>query len=177
MADSQTPPTPEAGDAGGQAPTAFADFDEFLAAQPDEVKVLYTAKTAGLTGALDKEREKAKTASAQLRELAKTADPDTADKLRKAADEKDSEIKALKTQLEFQTKAGALGCIAIDEAWAVSTATGMSAEQLKANPRYAAAFFAVPAGPPRTNAGNGAGQQAGGTTNMDSLIRSALGRG
>lgn len=173
-------PSPDSGDGtpGGQAPPAFADFDEFLAAQTDEVRALYAAKTAGLTTALDKEREKAKTASAQLREMAKTADPATADMLRKAADEKDAEIKALKTQLEFHAEASRLGCRALDKAWAYAQATGMSAKEMKADPDFAA-WFAAPPSPPgaKGNAGNGVGSQPGGPLTMDQLIRAPFGRG
>lgn len=178
MADPITPTTnSEAAAPGSETPPAYADFDTFLAAQPDEVKALYTAKTAGLSSALDKERDKAKTASAQLRELAKTADPETADKLRKAADEKDAENKALKTQLEFQTAAAASRCEMIEDAWKVNQALGLSIKQMQDHPVYKH-FFAQPAGPPRTNAGNGVGPQpaAEGNQTINDRIRQATGR-
>lgn len=173
MADSPIPPANEPAPPDGE--TSFGTWAEYAEAHP-EAQPLHDAETAALKGALDKEREKAKTASAQLRELAKTADPDTAERLRKAADEKDAENKSLKTQLEFTSAAAGLGCRVIDKAWAYAQATGQTAEQMKADPDLAS-WFTQPVASPRTNAGNGTGQAGVGAVDMDSLMRARLGRG
>ena len=158
---------------GGGTPPA-ASFAEFMAAQPPEVQALYQAETAGLTSALDKERDKAKSASAQLRELAKTADPETAKRLQAAADEKDAENKALKTQLEFTTAAVKLGCRAPEKAWAVAQATGLTAEQMKADADWAFLFTASK--PPDARAGNGTSGSGSAPITMNDLIRGKAGR-
>jgi hypothetical protein len=173
-------PTPEAsGDerqtAAGETPTTWS---EFVKAHP-EAQALHDAETAGLQSALQSERDKAKTSEKALREMAKNAtDPATADALRKQADEMKAERDAATAQLEFVTAAVKLGCRAPDKAWAVSQATGMSAEQLKADPDYSLAFFDRPKTPDaRPGVGaNGGGAHVAPAARINQAIRQAAGR-
>ena len=162
-----------AGDAGGK-PQTFADFQSFIATQPPEIAALFEQEVSGLKGAYKATQDKAKEAAAQLRELAKSADPDTAKRLQAAADEKDAENKILKTQLDFTTTAVKLGCRAPDKAWAVAQATGLSATEMKADEDWA--FLFGVAKPASANGGNGTGGTAPSANSMNDLIRGAAGR-
>ncbi len=179
MPDEPTTPDPNQPEGGtppaGSTEPTYQSFEDYLKAQPEAIQTLYQShfdqSTSGLKSALDKERDKAKTASAQLRDMAKTADEATAAKLNQLAEQKDAELKALQSQLDFTTAAVSLGCKAPDKAWAVAQATGLSAEQIKADPDFASLFTAVatPAAP-KANAGSGT-QTAPGGTSMDDFIR------
>ena len=168
----QDPPTAGAGSGGeGGTPPTFADFKTFLATQPAEIADLYDQEVAGLKGAYKATQDKLKQSSAQLRELAKTADPATAEALRKAAEEKDAENEALRNELNFKTAAvnhGLKGSV-LDTAWALAGATGMTAEQMKANPDLAH-WFQTP-GAPRVSAGTGNNDKPGTKEDFNSIIR------
>jgi len=187
MADDKTkdpavPGTPsDSGEAGvdgtpsdsGEGTPTYATWADYAKDHP-EADALHQADKAAVAGALEKEREKAKTASAQLRELAKTADPETAERLRKAAAEKDAENESLRKQLDFQTAAVGLGCRVVDKAWQFAKATGMTAEQMKADPDLAH-WFSSPA--PRVNAGAGTGDKPASKDDFNSILRRHLGVG
>jgi len=192
MPDSQDPQVPAAqgnpsdsgattdpSDSGQQdgAPKTYATWAEFAAEHP-EAAALHEADKASLKKALDSERDKAKEASAKLRELAKTADPTTAEALRKAAEEKDAELELLKRQLDFQSAAIALGCRTVDKAWAMAQATGMTVEQMKNDPDLAHWFTAPQTpGAPRVSAGAGSSGQPAPKEDFNSLLRRAVGAG
>lgn len=161
------------GASGGETPTTWA---EFVAAHP-EAQALYDAETASLKGALEKEREKAKAAEKSLRELAKTADPELADRLRKQADEMKAEAEAAKAELNFISEAVRIGCRAPDKAWVVARASGMTLEQMKADPDYGLAFFTRPAADAKGGAGaRGTGRPLSENERINQGIRAAAGR-
>lgn len=161
------------GASGGETPTTWA---EFVAAHP-EAEALYEAETASLKGALAKEREKAKAAEKSLRELAKTADPELADRLRKQADEMKAEAEAAKAELDFVNEAVRIGCRAPDKAWVVARASGMTLEQMKADPDYGLAFFTRPAADAKGGAGaRGTGRPLSENERINQGIRAAAGR-
>jgi hypothetical protein len=194
MPDSTTPQDPGApgtqgdpantqtgtpGDPAKGGEKTYATWVEYVADHP-EAAPLHEAEKSKLHKALQDEREKNKQQSTQLRELAKTADPATADALRAEADKKDAENDALRKQLDFQSAAVALGCRAVDKAWAMAQVTNMTAEQMKNDPDLAHWFAppAGPTGPPRVSAGAGAGQTAGVKDDFNTrLRRAALGGG
>lgn len=153
--------------------TPPATWSDFIKAHP-EAQPLHEAETASLRSALDKERDKAKTAEKSYRVLAKTADPETAEKLRKLADETKAEAEQLKAQLDFTSTAVRLGCRAVDKAWTIATATGMTAEEMKTDPDWSALF----AEPKPANANAGAGTDRKSTPfkqRMNDALRQAAG--
>lgn len=161
---------------GSETPPAPATWDEYVAAHPDAAP-LYDAATASLKSALDKEREARGTAEKRLRELAKTASPEVAAELRKQADEMKAEAEATKAQLDFVTAAVRLGCKAPDKAWVFAHATGMTAEQMKADPDLAYLFKDVKAADAKAGAGTGsAPKPQSDNERINAGIRAALGR-
>lgn len=166
--------------AGGETPPAeskFATFDEFLEAQPEEVRSLYEKKTSGLSSALTKEREAVKAANAQLRELAKTADPETRKALEKTAAENEARSKSLEKELEFTRKAVKAGVVDVDLAWAA--AKNSETYDLEAL-RKAHPLLFGPVKTPDARAGSGTnGRSAGKAAPADTMtraIRQAAGR-
>lgn len=168
--------------AGGETPpdgSTFATFDEFLDAQPEAVRALYEKKTSGLTSALEKERATVKTANAQLRELAKTADPATREALEKTARENEERSKTLEKELAFTRKAVKAGVVDVDLAWAAArnSETYDLEELRKAHP-----LLFGPVKTPDARAGHGTSGRGGASTPapadaMNRAIREAAGRG
>lgn len=116
----------QAPDTGDEAP--IADFDAWLAEQPQRVRDAHAKHTAGLTSALDKEREKAKDAAKELRALAKDADEKTAARLNDLATEKDAEVENARAELAFTREAIAAGCKPelLADAWLIAKAAGLT---------------------------------------------------
>lgn len=91
---------PPAGDPPADA--SQETFDAWLAKQPEEVREKFDAHTKGLKSALDSEREKAKSATAQAKRLAELEE---AEKKRKEAELSETDkVKAEKARLEDELK-------------------------------------------------------------------------
>jgi hypothetical protein len=103
----KTTPQPEGVKPEGSAvqqPQTPADFDAWLAAQPDEIKTLYESHTAGLKSALDKERranKKRDDEAANAAKAAQDAQLSEVDKATKQAEQLKQERDSLAQQLRL----------------------------------------------------------------------------
>jgi hypothetical protein len=162
------------------------DLDAFLASNP-AAKKAYDAKTAGQQSALVKERElkKAKEKEAaeysdQLRELAKTADAETAAKLKTQADENDAKLEEARQEAAFLLEAAQAGVPAdrLSRAWTLCKNAGYIDK--RGNPDIAAMkaeipeLFAAPQTTTRTDAGTGTRQRAAVAQDFNSNLRGVL---
>ncbi len=175
MADEQGEmPQNDDGAAGNNVPT----FDSWLQGQPDEIKGLISAHTAGLKSALDSERSQRKDLAKALKDA--TKDLETGTEARKALEGLTAKLENQEKQLAFYDAATAAGVsnlrlawIAAREAGAVDKAGNVNMETLKKE--YPELFKRTPPLPPG-NAGAGAnGQRPGQSGGMDSLIRQVAG--
>ena len=182
----QTPP------AGATPPAAW--IDTLPEDQQALAKAWHDAETAGQQSALVKERENAKTkdheateANKKLRELAKTADADTAAKLKAQADENDAKLEEARKASEearkesaFYREAATAGVPAdkLARAWLLCRNANYFTK--RGDPDIAAMkaeipeLFAAPPGTPRTSAGTGTGQDPAVKGDFNTNLRGAL---
>jgi hypothetical protein len=166
-----------------------ADLDAYLATLPEEQRTLvdklrtdwHEGQVTGLKSALTKEREAAADATKALRELAKTADKDTAAKLEALATEKDAELETLRKESSFYREAAAAGVSAekLARAWLLCKNADYFTK--RGDPDIAAMkadipeLFAAPqTATTRTNAGTGTRQEAAPVA--DDPLRAAVNR-
>ena len=184
-----TVPDPTPTDPPANEPVVPADLDAYLATLPDEQRTLvdklrtdwHEGQVTGLKSALSKEREAAADATKALRELAKTADKDTAAKLEKMATEKDAENEMLRKESTFYREAALAGIPPdrLSRAWTLCHNADYFDK--RGNPDIAAMkadipeLFAAPqTTPTRTNAGTGTGQPAAVVGDFNTNLRNAL---
>jgi len=159
------------------AATVKPDPAAWITSLPEDQQALakawHDAETAGQQSALVKERQIAKDkdheaaeANKKLRELAKTADADTAAKLEKLANEKDAELESARRESTFYREAATAGVPADKLARAWLLCKNADYFNKRGDPDIAAMkaeipeLFAAPVTTTRVNAGTGTGQQA-----------------
>jgi hypothetical protein len=172
--DTQTTDTTDVQTQDVQTQDAPADLDAYLATLPDETRTLvdklrtdwHESQVTGLKSALSKEREAASDATKALRELAKTADKETAAKLKAQADENDARVSDLTKEAMFYREAAAAGVPAdkLARAWLLCRNADYFTK--RGDPDIAAMkaeipeLFAAPQTATRVQAGAGTRQQA-----------------
>jgi len=168
--------------------TLPADLDAYLATLPEETRTMvdklrtdwHEGQVTGLKSALQKERDAASDATKALRELAKTADKDTAAKLEALATEKDAELDTLRKESTFYREAATAGVPAdkLARAWLLCRNADYFTK--RGDPDIAAMkaeipeLFAAPQTTTRTNAGTGTGQAAAVVGDFNTNLRNAL---
>lgn len=174
-------------DAGTVTPPA--DLDAYLASLPEETRTLvdklrtdwHEGQVTGLKSALTKEREAASDANKALRELAKTADKDTATKLEQLATEKDAELETARQESAFYREAAAAGVSAEKLARAWLLCKNADYFDKRGNPDINAMkaeipeLFVAPQTTTRTDAGTGTRQQAAVKEDFNTNLRRSLG--
>lgn len=172
----------------GAAPTGAAQngapqtFDQWLEAQPDDVRSLVGNSVSGLRNALEAERRSRKDIEKQLRDAAKKLD-DGSDH-RKALEETAARLQATEQQAAFYDQAHAAGVTNLRLAYLAAQEAGLIekdgrsggvrcdfAAMQKQFPELFGAKDRLPAG----NAGSGTGTRSPGA-DMNALIRQAAGK-
>lgn len=160
---------------GGEKPPA-ATFEEFLAAQPDEVKTLYEAHNAGLKSALDKERDNNKALAKQLRDA--TSKMEEGSEARKSLEKIGADLETATRRADFYEAATQAGVRNLKLAWVVATTDDLFDKKGNVNfetmkKDYPELFEAKQIPPGHAGSGQGQGNQ---TRGMNDLIREAAGR-
>jgi len=155
--------------------TQPADLDAYLGSLDEDTRTMveglrtqwHEGQVTGLKSALDKERTAAGEATKALRELAKTADTETAAKLEALATEKDAQLDDARKENTFYREAAVAGVSAEKLARAWLLCKNADYFDKKGNPDIAAMksdvpeLFAVPQViKTQTNAGAGTRQEA-----------------
>lgn len=153
-------------------------YDEWLKAQPDEVKTLLDSNTKGLKGALESERESRKKLEKELRDMAGKADKgsEAQNKLNELADQ----VSEADRRAEFYEAAHQAGVTNLKLAYLVAQTEDLFDRRGQVNfEAMKAQFSELFGGKPKTPAGNAGtgtdGGNASGTT-MNQFIRKAAGR-
>lgn len=165
-------------DAGQQQDTPQS-FDEWLKGQPEAITKLYEGHTDGLRSALQKERDNNKTLTKQLKDLGGKLEEGS--EARKALDGITEKLEAEQGRADFYEEAVKQGVVDLKLAWLAIQA---DADELVRRGRvdFVALkeqhpnLFAQQQPASRGNAGAGAGQEPGGTKDMNNYIRQAAGR-
>lgn len=162
------------------APVAPQTFDQWLEAQPDDVRSLVGNNVSGLKNALDAERRSRKDIEKQLRDAARKLEDGSADVRdhRKALEETAARLQATELQASFYDQAHVAGVtnlrlayLAASEASLIDKNGKCDFKTLQAQyPELFSAKDRLPAG----NAGSGTGSRAPGA-DMNTLIRQAAG--
>jgi len=168
--------------------TPPADLDAYLATLDEDTRSLvdklrtdwHEGQVKGLKSALDKERDAASAATKNLRELAKTADADTAAKLEKLATEKDAELDTARKESMFYREAATAGVPAdkLARAWLLCRNADYFTK--RGDPDIAAMkaeipeLFAVPTQTAQVHAGTGTRQQAAVNADFNTNLRDVL---
>lgn len=154
-------------------------FDEWLKAQPDEIKTMLDGHTATLRSALDNEKEQRKSFEKQLRDTAKKADEGS--ELKKSLDELSAKYASQEQQASFYEEAHAAGVtnlklayLAAQQAELFDKKGNVNFEQLK---KQFPELFTGAAKPPPGNGGQGTRSQTPPGHSMNDFIRKAAGRG
>jgi hypothetical protein len=150
------------GGAGGAAggtpnPDEFADFQEFLAKQPENIRKLYDTDVQGLKNTVAATRQERDDFAAQVKELAKSAGKDT--ELQTKLNDMSAKIEAANRKADFMEQAPAMECKNAKAAYALMLADNLF--DRKGQPDWAALKQAAPElfgkRTAKTNAGEGAG--------------------
>ncbi len=166
-AGDETPPTPE---------------DWYAGLTDDERKAIdswHDAKVKGLKAALDSERSDRKSERTKLQAQLKDAVAAASGAEKAALEKLQTEMDAANARAEFFADAQAAGVVDPRTAWAAIREYDLhdrrgnpDLDALKAKCPY---LFAQPTPPPRTNAGNGAGQQPAPKADFNSNLRAFTG--
>lgn len=173
-------PTPQ-GDSvqGAQGKkTVPANFSEFLATQPVEIKELYEQDVHGLKGAYKSQQEEAKKLDERLKGITKLLGTDP-EKAKSEMDKLSTDLQEANRKIEFLQDAGKpeIECLDTNLAWLLATSKGLF--RANGSPDWPAIRKEAPRlfGKPvvEINAGAGTGNGAGGKANMDDWIRNLAG--
>lgn len=159
----------------GQAQT-FENFEQWIAAQQDDVQGLFESHVSGLKAALNSERENRKSLQKAVKDLQATAG--TAEDLQARLTQLESQLAEQGNYARFVEAAAAanvknlrLAWLAVKEYNLLDSRGDVDLEELKGR---VPELFARPAS--IISAGAGAGAPPATTPNMNDLIRSAAGR-
>ena len=158
-------------------PTTPQTFDQWLDAQPDDVRSLVGSNVSGLKNALDAERTSRKSIEKQLRDAAKKLD-DGSDH-RKALEETAAKLQATELQAAFYDQAHVAGVTNLRLAHLAATESNLIDKSGRCNfdalqKQFPELFGAKDKLPPG-HAGSGTGSRTPGD-DMNVLIRRAAGR-
>jgi len=174
---------PRAAAAPVSAPAAPQTFDQWLEAQPDDVRSLVGSNVSGLRNALDAERKSRKDIEKQLRDAARKLE-DGSDH-RKALEETAARLQATEQQAAFYDQAHAAGVTNLRLAFLAAQEAGLIEKDgrsggircdFAAMQKQFPELFGRKAGLPPGHAGNGAGSERTPGDDMNALIRRAAGR-
>lgn len=144
-------------DGGTPKPDEFADFQAFLAKQPEPIRKLYDADVQGLKNTVAATRTERDEFASQVKELAKAAGKDT--ELQQKLDALSATVEAANRKADFMEQAPAQECKNPKAAYALMLADNLVDK--KGNPDWAALKAAAPElfgkRVAKTNAGDGAG--------------------
>ena len=166
-------------DTQGETPTTPATWDDYMAAQSEEIRALYETQTSGLKSALTSEREQRKGLAKELREA--TAKVAEGSDTRKALDEITQRYERAEKRASFFEEAGQsdVGCVNPKAAYLVASADDLYTRS--GDPDWKAIREAAPElfqrNATTVNAGAGTGQAPPVSTGMNEFIRLAAGRG
>ena len=159
------------------APVESLQFDAWIKDQPEPVKQLLDARTAGLKSALASERDAHSALEKQVRELAAkaTKDSDAQVQLTKLADE----MSETNRKAEFYEAAHAAGVANLKLAYLAATQDGLFDKRGGVNFEAMKQTYPELFGgrkPPEANPGSGTGNQPPTAATMNDFIRAAAGR-
>lgn len=158
-----------------QAP---ANFEKWLAEQPEPIRKLYQEHTQGLRGALDSEREQRKGLERQLRDAASKLEQGS--DARKTLDEVTAKLEEQTKRADFYAAAKDAGVNNLKLAWTAAKQDNLykrngDVDLTALKEAYPELFHTEERKPPPGNAGAGTQKQPSGST-MNDLIRRAAGR-
>lgn len=156
----------------GETPT----FDSWIQAQDDATKAMLEGHTSGLKSSLEDERRERKALAKQIVELSKQAE--TGSTLKAELDKLAANNEKTSRKANFYESAPAdVGNLKL--AWLAAEDAGLidkeGSADWKALREQAPELFRKSIAPP-AHAGNGAGQNGQGSTDMNSFIRRSAGR-
>lgn len=164
-------------DAQSQAGETPADFEAWLAGQPDDVKTLYESHTSGLKSALKSERQRSADMATQLREAAAKAEGETKAALEDMAGKAEAEAR----RADFYEAAAGAGCADLKLAYLAAQADNLfnrdGTPDIAAVKAAHPSLFAAPR-VPDARAGKGAlaGNGRTGGAAINDAIRRAAGK-
>lgn len=186
--------TPGQGQAGGQQgnqqpggqpgsqQAAPLQFDEWIQAQPPEVRAAYEQHTTGLRNTVQATRQERDDLSAQLGKLTTALGKKDAGEAQRLVEQMTQDLEAANRRAAFAEEAGRpeIGCRNAKAAYALAMAENLF--DRRGNPDWnalkqaAPELFGAAAGATRSNAGAGTSSQPAAGGGMNEFIRKAAGR-
>lgn len=173
-----TNPNGQGSNGAGEAPAAPANWDEWLKAQPENVRDLYTQHVTGLRNTVQATRQERDDLARQIRDL--TSKAEKGSELEKSLNDITTRLEAAERRAAFLEDATKpeTGCRNPRAAFALATAEGLF--DRKGAPDWAAIKAAAPelfgAASVNANAGSGTQNPPSAKNTMDSWIRRSAGR-
>ena len=173
-ATAATPPAPGEGD--GETP--LANWDEVLAGLPEPHRALYEQQTAGLTSALNSEREQRKELAKQLRDATQGLEKNS--EARQELERISATLDVAQQRADFYEEASRpeIGCANLKLAYMAAQSDDLISDKGRVDwgalKEHYPELFKVARMPPG-NAGNGTQSPPPRSKSMDDLIRRAAG--